>query len=191
MTVLAGVDEAGRGPLAGPVIAAAVMFVPGRPPAGMADSKTLGERRREALAERIRAGALAWAIGRAEPEEIDAMNILEATMLAMRRAVSALEPAPVSVAVDGNRAPELPFPTVAVVGGDRTVAEISAASILAKTVRDAEMRALDLVYPGWGFAVHKGYPTPAHLAALAMHGPSPVHRRTFAPVRRLIEAAAG
>lgn len=185
---LAGVDEAGRGPLAGPVIAAAVILDPARPVAGIADSKTLSARRREVLAERIRENAVAWAIGRAEAGEIDRINILEATLLAMRRAVLALDPAPERVSVDGNRAPSVPFPVVTVIGGDRSVIEIAAASILAKTTRDAEMRALDLAYPEWGFAVHKGYPTPAHLAALMLYGPSPVHRRSFGPVRRCLEA---
>lgn len=185
---LAGVDEAGRGPLAGPVVAAAVILDPARPVAGIADSKALSARRREEIAVRIRENAVAWAIGRAEPDEIDTVNILEATLLAMRRAVLALEPAPTRVAVDGDRAPMVPFPVETVIGGDRSVAEIAAASILAKTTRDAEMCALDLAYPEWGFAVHKGYPTPAHLAALAVHGPSPVHRRSFGPVRRCLEA---
>lgn len=185
---LAGVDEAGRGPLAGPVVAAAVILDPARPVAGIADSKALSARRREEIAVRIRENAVAWAIGRAEPDEIDTVNILEATLLAMRRAVLALEPAPTRVAVDGDRAPSVPFPVETVIGGDRSVAEIAAASILAKTTRDAEMCALDLAYPEWGFAVHKGYPTPAHLAALAVHGPSPVHRRSFGPVRRCLEA---
>lgn len=185
---LAGVDEAGRGPLAGPVVAAAVILDPARPVTGIADSKALSARRREEIAVRIRENAVAWAIGRAEPDEIDTVNILEATLLAMRRAVLALEPAPTRVAVDGDRAPMVPFPVETVIGGDRSVAEIAAASILAKTTRDAEMCALDLAYPEWGFAVHKGYPTPAHLAALAVHGPSPVHRRSFGPVRRCLEA---
>ncbi len=185
---LAGVDEAGRGPLAGPVVAAAVILDPARPVAGIADSKTLSASRREDLAGKIRENALAWAVGRAEPGEIDAVNILEATLLAMRRAVLALDPAPSHVTVDGNRAPSVPFPVETVIGGDRSVPAIAAASILAKTTRDAEMCAIDLAYPEWGFAVHKGYPTPAHLAALALHGPSPVHRRSFGPVRRWLEA---
>jgi ribonuclease HII len=185
--LIAGVDEAGRGPLAGPVIAAAVILDPARPIEGIADSKTLSPRRREVLAEQIRERAIAWAIGRAEPGEIDTINILEATLSAMCRAVLELVPAPTRVLVDGNRAPSVPYPVETVIGGDRTVMEIAAASILAKTTRDAEMRALDIIYPGWGFAVHKGYPTPAHLTALAEHGPSPVHRRSFAPVRRCLE----
>lgn len=185
---LAGVDEAGRGPLAGPVIAAAVILDPARPVVGIADSKTLSARRRESLAVLIRANAIAWAVGRAEPGEIDTINILEATLLAMQRAVLALDPAPTRVAVDGDRAPSVPFAVETVIGGDRSVPAIAAASILAKTTRDAEMCALDLTYPEWGFAVHKGYPTPAHLAALALHGPSPVHRRSFGPVRRCLEA---
>lgn len=184
----AGVDEAGRGPLAGPVIAAAVILDPARAIEGLADSKKLTAARRVVLAEAIRAGAIAWATGRAEVEEIDRLNILEATMLAMRRAVAALDPAPQRVLVDGNRCPRLDCEVEAVIGGDGCVAGISAASILAKTVRDAEMCALHTRYPQWGFAAHKGYPTPGHLAALVEHGISPVHRRTFAPVRRIEHA---
>lgn len=184
MTALvAGVDEAGRGPLAGPVVAAAVILDPARPVAGLADSKTLSPRRRETLAEAIRANALAWALGHAEPGEIDTVNILQATLLAMQRAVAALSVVPTRVLVDGNRLPQLHCAAEAIVGGDARVMEIAAASILAKTARDAMMCELDLAYPLWGFAVHKGYPTPAHLEALRLHGPSPVHRRSFGPVR--------
>lgn len=182
----AGVDEAGRGPLAGPVIAAAVILDPARPIVGLADSKRLTAARREALAADIRATAVCWAVGRAGIDEIDALNILQATLLAMQRAVAALDPAPSRALIDGNRCPRLDCEAAAVVGGDRSVAAICAASILAKTVRDAEMRALDAAYPQWGFAAHKGYPTPAHLAALAVHGISPVHRRSFGPVRRAL-----
>ncbi len=180
----AGVDEVGRGPLAGPVIACAVILDPARPIDGLRDSKRLSAASREALAETIRARALAWALGRAEVEEIDRLNILQATMLAMQRAVAALDPAPAQVLVDGNRCPELPCPCQAVVKGDDRVPAIAAAAILAKVSRDAEMAELDARYPGYGLAGHKGYPTRAHLAALARLGPSPVHRRSFAPVRR-------
>ncbi len=183
---IAGVDEAGRGPLAGPVLAAAVILDAQRPIAGLADSKTLSAQRREELADMIRARALAWALGSASVEEIDRMNILQASLLAMQRAVQALVIAPDEVWVDGNRAPALTCRMRTVVRGDATVAAISAASILAKVARDAEMRALDARFPVYGFARHKGYPTVAHLAALAAHGASPVHRRSFAPVRRVL-----
>lgn len=185
----AGVDEVGRGPLAGPVVAAAVILDPAAPIDGLADSKRLSERRREALAETIRERALAWALGRAEAAEIDAMNILQAALLAMRRAVEALEPAPAHALVDGNRCPELPCPAEPVVKGDASVPAISAASILAKVVRDREMAEMDQRYPGYGFAGHKGYPSRAHLEALVRLGPCPQHRRSFAPVRRALEDA--
>lgn len=184
---VAGVDEVGRGPLAGPVVTAAVILDPARPIAGLADSKALSERRREALAEEIREKALCWALGRAEVAEIDALNILQATLLAMQRAVAALDPAPDHVLVDGNRCPAFPCSAEAIVKGDGTVPVISAASIIAKVSRDREMVALDAEYPGYGLAGHKGYPSKAHLAALAELGVSPIHRRTFAPVRRLLE----
>ncbi|MCP5151230.1 MAG: ribonuclease HII [Chromatiales bacterium] len=183
---VAGVDEAGRGPLAGPVVAAAVVLDPSRPIAGVADSKTLSAATREALAERIRAEALAFGLGAASVAEIDRLNILHATMLAMRRAVGALATPPELVLVDGNRCPALECPSRAVVGGDRTVAAIAAASILAKVTRDAEMVALDARHPGYGFATHKGYPTAAHRAALAALGPCPEHRRSFGPVRAVL-----
>lgn len=183
---IAGVDEVGRGPLAGPVVTAAVILDPRRPIVGLADSKALSAARRVVLAAEIRRCALAWALGRAEVEEIDRLNILQATLLAMQRAVAALAAAPREVLIDGNRCPELPYPARAVVGGDRFVPQICAASILAKVVRDAEMVRLDVRYPGYGFAGHKGYPTPAHLAALERLGVSRIHRRSFAPVRRLI-----
>lgn len=187
-SLLAGVDEAGRGPLAGPVVAAAVILDPARRIHGIRDSKRLTPERRDALAVRIRAHALYWAVGRAEPAEIDQLNILEATLLAMERAVAALGCIPERVLVDGNRLPRrLPCAAECIVRGDATVRAIGAASILAKTVRDAEMCALDAQYPQWGFSVHKGYPTAAHLTALAEHGPSPVHRRSFAPVRRCFD----
>ncbi len=185
---VAGVDEVGRGPLAGPVVTAAVILDPARPIDGLADSKALTERRREALFDEIREKALCWALGRAEVEEIDALNILQATMLAMRRAVLALDPAPQHALIDGNRCPELPCSAEAIIKGDGTVAVISAASILAKVSRDREMVALDAQYPGYGLAGHKGYPTRAHMAALAELGVTPIHRKSFAPVRRLLES---
>ena len=183
---LCGVDEAGRGPLAGPVYAAAVVLDPRQPVAGLADSKKLSAKRREQLAELIRARALAWAVAQASVEEIDALNILRATLLAMRRAVEQLVLTPGEVWIDGTHCPELALPARAVVNGDALVPEISAASILAKTARDAEMLALDARFPQYGFARHKGYPTAEHVAALRLHGASVVHRRSFGPVRALI-----
>ncbi len=180
---IAGVDEAGRGPLAGPVVAAAVILDPGRPIPGLADSKALSPARREELARLIRMNALDWALGRAEVEEIDRINILRASLLAMQRAVAALTLAPSLVLVDGNRVPELACPARAIVKGDATHPAISAASILAKVVRDEEMCELDRHYPGYGFARHKGYPTPEHLEALRRLGACPIHRRTYAPVQ--------
>ncbi|MEK7882295.1 ribonuclease HII [Methyloversatilis sp. NSM2] len=180
---IAGVDEAGRGPLCGPVYAAAVILDPARPIDGLNDSKKLSEKKREALAPLIRERALAWAVGIATVEEIDRLNILHATMLAMRRAVEGLAAPPDQVLVDGNRIPPgLTVPARAIVGGDASEAAISAASILAKTGRDHEMMALAALYPQYGIAKHKGYPTAEHLAALRIHGPSPIHRRSFAPV---------
>ena len=187
LRLVAGVDEVGRGPLAGAVVAAAVILDPERPIAGLADSKKLTEARREALAPIIQEYALAWALGRAEVEEIDSINILQASLLAMRRAVLALRVAPEFALIDGNRCPELPCPAEAVIKGDSRVAAISAASILAKVARDREMVVLDAQYPGYGLAQHKGYPSKAHLAALEALGVSPLHRRTFGPVRRLLE----
>jgi ribonuclease HII len=187
LRLVAGVDEVGRGPLAGPVVAAAVILDPARPIDGLADSKKLSEARREALAPIIRERALAWALGRAEVEEIDAINILQASLLAMRRAVLALPVAPEFALIDGNRCPELPCPAEAVVKGDSRVAAISAASIIAKVARDREMVELDGLYPGYGLAGHKGYPSPAHLAALERLGVTPIHRHSFAPVRRLVQ----
>lgn len=185
---MAGVDEAGRGPLAGPVVAAAVILDPRRPIAGLADSKALAPARREALAVEIRAASLAWSMGWADAAEIDSLNILQATFLAMRRALAALGTVPAHVVVDGNQVPPLAglgldCTIEAVVAGDATVPSISAASILAKCARDAHMIELDARYPGYGFAGHKGYPTAAHVAALHELGPSPVHRRSFAPVQ--------
>lgn len=186
--LVAGVDEAGRGPLAGPVVAAAVILDERRPIAGLADSKVLSPARREALAAEIRAHSLAWALGRAEATEVDELNVLQATFVAMRRALAALRTAPVHVVVDGNRCPDvagLGFECTveAVVRGDALVPGVSAASILAKCARDEFMRGLEIDYPGYGFAIHKGYPTAAHLEALRRLGPSPVHRRSFAPVQ--------
>jgi len=181
---IAGVDEVGRGPLAGPVIAAAVILDASKPIEGLADSKVLSASRREALAELIKERALCWALGRAELEEIDQLNILRASLLAMRRAVAALSLAPDLALVDGNQAPELICPVRTVVRGDATVPAISAASIMAKVTRDAEMKELDKLFPGYGFSKHKGYPTPEHLNALAKSGVSSVHRRSFAPVRK-------
>jgi ribonuclease HII len=185
---IAGVDEAGRGPLAGPVVAAAVILDPARPVSGLRDSKLLSAIARGRLAVEIRDRALACAVGVADVAEIDALNILEATMLAMRRAVLALASAPDEAWVDGNRCPRLGCPTRAIVKGDRDVAAISAASIIAKTTRDAMLVELDLVYPEYGFGLHKGYGTPRHLAALARHGPCPVHRMSFAPVAQAVLA---
>ncbi len=186
LRLLAGVDEVGRGPLAGPVVAAAVILDPARPIVGLADSKTLTEKRREALGIEIREKALAWALGRAEVEEIDALNILQASLLAMQRAVAALAIAPEYAVVDGNRLPRLPCPALAIIKGDQTVAAISAASIIAKVARDAEMITLDAHYPGYGLALHKGYPTKAHVLALDVLGVSAIHRRSFGPVRKLL-----
>lgn len=183
---IAGVDEAGRGPLAGPVLAAAVILDVQRPITGLADSKALSAHRREILAEAIRERALAWALGSASVEEIDRLNILHASLLAMQRAVQALSIVPDEAWVDGNRAPALTCRVRTIVRGDVTVAAISAASILAKVARDALMLSLDVHFPVYGFARHKGYPTAVHLAALAIHGASPVHRKSFAPVRRVL-----
>jgi len=188
---LAGVDEVGRGPLAGPVVAAAVILDPRRPVEGLRDSKKLTARRREILDEQIREQALAWALGRAEVHEIDRINILQASLLAMQRAVAGLALAPELVLVDGNRCPDLNYPSQAVVRGDSLVPAISAASIIAKVSRDREMVELDRRYPGYGLAKHKGYPSKAHLEALQVLGVTPVHRRSYAPVRRALDAAAG
>ncbi len=186
---IAGVDEAGRGPLAGPVGVAAVILDPARPIAGLNDSKQLSEKKREALYPLIVERALAWRIELVHADEIDRLNILQATMEGMRRAVCALQPPPALARVDGNRLPHgLPCPGEALVGGDALDPAIMAASILAKVARDHWMVALDAQFPQYGFAVHKGYPTPAHLAALAEHGPCPQHRRSFAPVRAALLA---
>lgn len=184
---VAGVDEVGRGPLAGPVVAAAVILDPDRPIEGLNDSKALSEQQREALDLEIREKAMAFALGRAEVEEIDDINILQASLLAMRRAVLALPVQPDFVYVDGNKCPRLPCPVEAVVQGDGKIAAISAASIIAKVARDLEMREWDLKYPGYDFASNKGYGTPAHQNGLARLGVTPIHRRSFAPVRRALE----
>ena len=184
--LLCGVDEAGRGPLAGAVYAAAVILNPAAPIEGLRDSKQLSERKRDLLAIRIRDHSLAWSVAFASVEEIDALNIHHATLLAMKRAVVGLSIAPDQVLVDGLYCPAVNCPARAIVKGDSLVAEISAASILAKTVRDAEMRELDRQYPQYGFATHKGYPTRAHVEALQNHGVSVVHRRSYAPVAKLI-----
>ncbi|MEZ5598412.1 MAG: ribonuclease HII [Pseudomonadales bacterium] len=188
---IAGVDEAGRGPLAGPVYAAAVILDPARPIAGLADSKKLTARARERLDGDIRRDALAFAVARAEVEEIDRLNILHATMLAMRRAVLALAVEPDAVLVDGNRLPELPMPATALVRGDSLEPAISAASILAKVARDNEMQVFARAWPGYGFERHKGYGTAQHLDALRVLGPTPWHRRSFAPVAQALRKLTG
>jgi ribonuclease HII len=188
--LLCGVDEAGRGPLAGPVSAAAVILDPARPIDGLADSKKLSEKQRDLLAPLIRERALAWAVAYASVAEIDTLNILQATLLAMRRAVLALPIQPQHILVDGLYCPETGIPSEAIVKGDSKVAAISAASILAKTARDALMLDLHGQYPQYGFAAHKGYPTAAHLAALRKYGVSDLHRRSFKPVRDLLSANA-
>jgi len=186
---LCGVDEAGRGPLAGPVTAAAVMLDPGRPIDGLRDSKKLSAVARERLADEIRQHAAAWCVAEASVEEIDRLNILHATMLAMQRAVAGLQRAPDDVWVDGNRCPNWPWRSQAVVKGDDKVAAIAAASILAKTERDRFMCRLHDAYPAYGFAQHMGYGTAAHLAALKAHGACPQHRRSFAPVKLVLDQA--
>jgi len=185
---VAGVDEVGRGPLAGDVVAAAVMLDPQRPIDGLRDSKKLSARRREELAQLIRERALAWSIASASVAEIDELNILQASLLAMHRAVVALDPQPEYVLVDGNRLPRWHYTAQPVVRGDDRVPAIAAASILAKVHRDSALIALEIQYPGYGFASHKGYPTPAHLQALQTLGVTPVHRRSFAPVKKILAA---
>jgi ribonuclease HII len=181
-----GVDEAGRGPLAGPVVAAAVILDPARPIVGLNDSKKLSEQRRTVLAAEIRVKALSWAVGEASVEEIDRINILQASLLAMRRAVDGLPLRPRRALIDGNQCPPLDCPAEAIIGGDGKVASIAAASILAKTVHDAGMLVLHAVYPNYGFDRNKGYPTVLHLQALREHGPTPVHRRSYAPVAQVM-----
>ena len=192
--LICGVDEAGRGPLAGAVYAAAVILDPTKPIQGLADSKKLSEKKRDALALEIKAHALAWNIAHSTVEEIDEINILQASLLAMKRAIEAVqlslseaEQLKVLVQVDGNKCPKISLPCEAIVKGDSKVQAISAASILAKTARDANLYELDQQYPMYGFAQHKGYPTAAHMALLRQHGVSPVHRRSYAPVRALMQ----
>jgi ribonuclease HII len=186
--LVCGVDEAGRGPLAGPVYAAAVILDPARRIRGIDDSKALSVEQRNTLAPRIKERALAWSVAYASVEEIDVLNILGATMLAMQRAVRGLAMIPEEVLIDGNRCPLLPQPTRAIIGGDAKIRSIGAASILAKTERDAEMLRLHERFPQYNFAQHKGYPTPEHLQALRTYGYCEIHRRSFAPVRALIDA---
>lgn len=185
--ITAGVDEVGRGPLVGPVVAAAVILDPNNPIEGLKDSKRLTEKRREILSVTIKERALAYAIASATPAEIDAINILQASLLAMKRAVMQLAIKPTLVLIDGNKCPDLPYEMQAIIKGDETEQAISAASILAKVDRDNRLRELDQEYPGYGFAKHKGYPTKQHFAALAKLGPTPHHRRSFAPVRALYQ----
>lgn len=184
--IICGVDEAGRGPLAGAVYAAAVILDPARPINGLRDSKKLSEARRDALAEEIKSNALAWAVAFCTEAEIDELNILHASMLAMRRAVESLQVAPTLALIDGNRCPVMSVRSEAIVKGDDKVPAISAASILAKTARDASLKSLHQQYPMYGFDQHKGYPTAMHLERLRLHGVSPVHRRSYAPVRELL-----
>ncbi|HCH0927079.1 TPA: ribonuclease HII [Vibrio parahaemolyticus] len=184
--VIAGVDEVGRGPLVGDVVTAAVILDPNNPIEGLNDSKKLSEKKRLALLPEIKEKALAWAVGRCSPEEIDELNILQATMVAMQRAIAGLKVQPDLVLIDGNRCPELPMDSQAVVKGDLRVAEISAASIIAKVVRDQEMEELDKQYPQFGFAKHKGYPTKAHFEAIEQHGVISEHRKSFKPVKKAL-----
>jgi len=186
LMLVCGVDEAGRGPLAGPVYAACVILDPARQIRGLADSKVLAPERREVLAERIKERAIAYAIASASVEEIDTINILQASLLAMSRCVAALSVTPHEVLVDGNQLPPVSLPCRAIIGGDASVRSISAASILAKTARDAFMRELHAVRPEYGFDKHKGYSTPEHLSALRVHGVCEFHRKSFAPVRELL-----
>ncbi|MDO9366534.1 MAG: ribonuclease HII [Methylotenera sp.] len=196
LLLICGVDEAGRGPLAGAVYAAAVILNPDKQIQGLADSKKLSEKKRDALAIEIKQHALAWAIASSSVEEIDHINILQASLLAMKRAIEAMqaqfnmasELGDILVQVDGNKCPKISLPCEAIIKGDSKVQAISAASILAKTARDAELYALDKQYPLYGFAQHKGYPTTAHVALLQQHGVSPVHRRSYAPVRILLNS---
>jgi len=189
--IICGVDEAGRGPLAGPVFAAAVILDPARPVSGLRDSKKLSEAARDSLALEIKENALAWAIASCSEQEIDQLNILHASMLAMRRAVEALSTVPTLALIDGNRCPVMSIRSEAIVKGDDKVPAISAASILAKTARDAALMVLHDTYPQYGFDRHKGYPTALHLDMLRLHGVSPVHRRSYAPVKALLPASAG
>jgi ribonuclease HII len=188
--IICGVDEAGRGPLAGPVFAAAVILNPEKPIAGLRDSKKLTAAKREALAEIIKRDAIAWSIAQCSEAEIDALNILQATMLAMRRAIETLSSTPTLALIDGNRCPVCQIRTEAIVKGDDKVAEISAASILAKTARDAALMVMHDQYPQYAFDQHKGYPTALHLERLRLHGVTPLHRKSYAPVRALLDSAA-
>ena len=184
--LICGVDEAGRGPLAGAVFAAAVILDPTKPITGLADSKKLSEKKRDALAIEIKAKALAWAIASSSVEEIDEINILQASLLAMKRAVEALSVVPNEVLVDGLHCPKLPMPMRSIVQGDSKEQAISAASILAKTARDADLYQLDKLYPEYGFAKHKGYPTPLHMQMLEQHGVLSIHRKSYAPVKKIL-----
>ncbi len=183
----AGVDEVGRGPLAGPVVAAAVILDPGKPIPMLKDSKKLSERQRDKLSEQIKCEAIAWSISRAEVEEIDSLNILYASLLAMKRAIESLQIVPHEVLVDGNKCPDINLPVTAIIKGDEKIACISAASIIAKVSRDNVMREMDKIYQGYGFADHKGYPTRFHISALDKLGVCPIHRRSFKPVRDLLD----
>ena len=185
--LVAGVDEVGRGPLAGPVVAAAVILDPTKPIDGLMDSKKLTESKRQVLSKVIKERALSWALGRAEVEEIDEINILQASLLAMERAVLGLDIKPIKAMVDGNKLPNLDCQAEAIIKGDSKIPAISAASIIAKVARDSEMLELDTQYPGYGLAKHKGYPTKAHLAALSELGVTPIHRVSYKPVRQLLE----
>jgi ribonuclease HII len=184
--LICGVDEAGRGPLAGAVFAAAVILDPARPIAGLADSKKLSEKKRDALAIQIKEHAFAWAVASSSVEEIDEINILQASLLAMKRAVESLIIAPTEVLVDGLHCPKLALPMLAIVQGDSKEACISAASILAKTARDADLYEFDKLYPVYGFAKHKGYPTPLHMQMLEQHGVLSIHRKSYAPIKKIL-----
>jgi len=187
MQLIAGVDEVGRGSLVGAVVAAAVILDPDKPIKGLTDSKKLTEKRREALNKLIKENALSWSLGRAEAEEIDEINILQASLLAMKRAVEGLHITPDHLQIDGNRCPHMSYSMEAIVKGDALIPAIGAASIIAKVARDHEMVELDKQYPEYGFAKHKGYPTKQHREALSTYGVTPLHRRSFAPVRKLLE----
>ena len=186
--LIAGVDEAGRGPLAGAVYAAAVILDPQRPIEGLADSKTISEKKREQLSVNIKQSALAWAIASASAEEIDNINILQASLLAMKRAIEQLQPAPEKILVDGLYLPDIAIQGEAVIKGDSKHACISAASILAKVARDEELYRLDSIFPDYGFALHKGYPTKLHIEKIQQHGVLPIHRKTFGPVKKILQA---
>lgn len=184
--LLAGVDEVGRGPLAGAVVAAAVILDPERPIEGLNDSKKISQKKREILSDEIKSNALAWSLGRAEVEEIDKLNILYASLLAMKRAVESLKFEPGMVVVDGQYTPDIRYERIAIVKGDSLVPAISAASIIAKVARDSEMVKFDEIYPGYGFSSHKGYPTKQHIAALEKLGITDIHRRSFSPVAKYL-----